>query len=147
MAEANVFFLYDIETEELLGFAAFEGTFKDGHLSDDGKSFVVDVDNYRFHPHKESIVPTVKDGAIHVGIYEIIRNSNSTAVDVEVIPLPCGPHPKFFAELMIPRFAEQARLEIERRRRKEAEKQARQLADRMMLMATMAASSTKKWSS
>lgn len=151
MAEANVFFLYDIDTEELLGFSAFEGTFKHCYLSEDKRSIVIEVDNYRHFPFEGSIAPTIKDGAIHLEIYEILSNCKSTSVDVEVIPLPCGPHPKYFAELMIPRFAEQARSEIKRlkieRLKEQAKRQARQLANKMLLMATMATSSKNKWSS
>ena len=150
MAEANVFFLYDIDTEELLGFSAFEGTFKRCYLSEDKRSIVMEVDNYRFAPFDGSIVPTNMDGAIHLEIYEILRNCNSTFVDVQVISLPCGPHPKYFAELMIPRFAEQARSEV-KRLKEQAKRQARQLANqlanKMILMATMASSSKNKWSS
>lgn len=144
MAEANVFFLYDIDTEELLGFAAFEGSFKGLRLSEDEKGFEMDVENYRFIPFEGSITPTIKDGVLYLGIYEILSKCDSTAVDVEVIPLPCGPHPKFFAELMIPRFAEQARSELENHR-KEVERRAKQLVSQMML--TVLSSSTNKWSS
>ena len=73
MAEANVFFLYDIDTEELLGFAAFEGTLKEGCLSEDERSYVMKVDNYRFFSYDGSIIPTIKNGIIHVGIYEILN--------------------------------------------------------------------------
>ena len=144
MAEANVFFLYDINTEKLLGFAAFEGTFKGGRLSEDGKEYEMKVENYRFIHWKGSMVPRIKDGAIYLGIYEILSKCDSTAVDVKVIPLPCGPHPKFFAELMIPRFAEQARSEL-KKHKKEIERWAKQLVSQMML--TVLSSSTNKWSS
>jgi hypothetical protein len=147
MAEANVFFLYDVDTEELLGFTVFEGTFKGASISDDSRSIVMKVDNYRHFPFDGSIVPTIKDGGIHVGIYEILKSRSSTAVDVEVIPLPCGPHPKYFAELMIPRFAEQARLEV-KKRRDEAEKRERQLLNQLIRLAPIViASAPNKWSS
>ncbi|MBQ5945315.1 hypothetical protein IJL65_02745 [bacterium] len=148
MAQANVFFLYDIDTEKLLGFTAFEGTFKHTSLSEDKRGFVMEVDNFSFLPFDGSIVPTVKDGVIYLEVYEILENCDSTAVDVEVIPLPCGPHPKYFAELMIPRFAEQARSEIKNLRaqaERRAKRRAKQLANQITLMKALALSSKNKW--
>lgn len=146
MAEANVFFLYDIDTQELLGFSVFEGTFKRVSFSEDKKNLVLEVENYRLLPFEGSIIPTIKDGAIHVGIYEILRNCNSTAVDVELVRFHCGPHPKQVIAMEIPKFAERARLEI-KKHREEAERQANQLANQLVLMATMASSTSNKWKS
>lgn len=146
MTEANVLFLYDVYTLEVLGFSVFEGNFKRGYLSEDKKSLVMEVDSYRFLPFKGSIVPMIKNGVMHVRIYEILSGCDSVAIDTEIVRFHCGSHPLDVIHRNIPKFAEKARSEVERLN-EQAKRQAEQLAKQLTLMVTMLPSSPPKWSS